>query len=190
MTAEIRQLQAAARELFTSRSLMEAGEAILANAQVLMHADAHAFYDFLRTNRPDSVVLIEMRLDLLDRCRDADIRKAIADYEPLFDLWNEILQARAHQASERDGAHEIVQPCERALERVRLGRTEHPRVCGWLLTVLAEALLHDPHGSRVDNTELALIHLRTCADWLPPLSEFQQAEVYRLLGDVSAASPG
>lgn len=44
MTAEIRQLRAAARELFTSRSLMEAGEAILANAQVLMHADSHAFH--------------------------------------------------------------------------------------------------------------------------------------------------
>jgi len=179
----IRQLQAATFNLINSQNLTEAGDVIRANAGVLFHADANAFYDLLRMRHPESIVLIEMRLDLLERCRETNIEEAIANYEPLFILWNAIGRARADPDSEREGAAEVVDLCEEALARVRHRRVRPPRVCGWLLTVLAEALLQNPHGSRVDNVELALMHLRICVEWVPPLSDFQQAEAYRLLGD-------
>lgn len=180
---EIQQLQAATLKLINSQSLQEAGAVILANSKVLLHADANAFYDVLRMRHPDSVVLLEMRLDLIERCRGADLRKAITDYKPIFALWDAIVGASADAASERESAGELVQLCEEALERVRCRRVNYPRVCGWLLTVLADALLQNPHGSRVDNVELALLHLQTCVNCVPPLSGFQQAEVHRLLGD-------
>lgn len=180
---EIRRLQAATLKLMNSQSLKEAGEVILSNSVVLLHADANAFYDSVRERFSDSIVRIEMRLDLLERCRGADLQEAIANYEPLFGLWDAICRARGDPASETEGAAELVRLCEDALERVRFRRVRHPRVCGWLLTVLAEALLQSPQGSRVDNVELALNHLQTCVGWVPPLSDFQQAEVHRLLGD-------
>jgi CHAT domain-containing protein/tetratricopeptide (TPR) repeat protein len=180
---DIRQLQGATFKLINSQSLREAGEVILSNAEVLLHPGADAFYDLLRARHPGSMVLIETRLDLLDRCRATDPEKAIVDYERLFVLWDLIVLARLDPASERERAGELVRLCDEALEHVRLRRVNRPRVCGWLLMVLAEALLQNPQGSRVDNVELALLHLRTCVDWVLPLSDFQQAEVHRLLGD-------
>ena len=179
----VRQLQAATLKLMDSRSMTEAGEVIHAHAGVLLQPDADAFYDLLRQHHPESIVLIEMRLDLVERCREGDITAALAEYEPLFDLWAAIVRARADRSSSGAPTSEIVQLCEEALDRVRHRRVHPPRVCGWLLTVLAEALLETSSGSRVDNIEMALIHLRTCVDWVPALSDFQQAEAYRLLGD-------
>jgi hypothetical protein len=98
---EIQKLQAATLKLINSQSLREVGEVILAHAEVLLHANANAFYDMLRLSHPDSIVLIETRFDLLERCRGTDVRKAIANYEPLFVLWDAIVRARSGPAWER-----------------------------------------------------------------------------------------